>query len=61
MKNETIITDPDYFSYNEKAEKIGKRLRGSFLWMLIGIMFSGISGYALYYLVEAGNPYDLNL
>lgn len=31
MKNETIITDPDYFSYNEKAEEIGKRLRGSFL------------------------------
>lgn len=61
MKNETIITDPDYFSYNEKAEEIGKRLRGSFLWMLIGIMFSGISGYALYYLVEAGNPYALEL
>lgn len=57
MKNETIITDPDYFSYNEKAEEIGKRLRGSFLWMLIGIMFSGISGYALYYLIEAGNSY----
>lgn len=61
MKNETIITDPDYFSYNEKAEEIGKRLRGSFLWMLIGIMFSGISGYALYYLVEAENPYALEL
>lgn len=61
MKNEIIITDPDYFSYNEKAEEIGKRLRGSFLWMLIGIMFSGISGYALYYLVEAENPYALEL
>lgn len=61
MKNETIITDPDYFSYNEKAEEIGKRLRGSFLWMLIGIMFSGISGYALYYLVEAGNPFAVEL
>lgn len=61
MKNETIITDPDYFSYNEKAEEIGKRLRGSFLWMLIGIMFSGISGYALYYLVEAENPYVVEL
>lgn len=61
MKNETIITNPDYFSYNEKAEEIGKRLRGSFLWMLIGIMFSGISGYALYYLVEAENPYALEL
>lgn len=61
MKNETIITDPDYFSYNEKAEEIGKRLRGSFLWMLIGIMFSGISGYALYYLIEAENPYVVEL
>lgn len=61
MKNETIITDPDYFSYNEKAEEIGKRLKGSFLWMLIGIMFSGISGYALYYLVEAGNPFAVEL
>ena len=61
MKNETIITDPDYFSYNEKAEEIGRRLRGSFLWMLIGIMFSGISGYALYYLVEAENPYVVEL
>lgn len=61
MKNETIITDPDYFSYNEKAEEIGKRLRGSFLWMLIGIMFSGISGYAFYYLIEAENPYVVEL
>lgn len=61
MKNETIITDPDYFLYNEKAEEIGKRLRGSFLWMLIGIMFSGISGYALYYLVEAGNTFAVEL
>lgn len=61
MKNETIITNPDYFSYNEKAEEIGKRLRGSFLWMLIGIMFSGISGYALYYLIEAENPYVVEL
>ena len=61
MKNEIIITDPDYFSYNEKAEEIGKRLRGSFLWMLIGIMFSGISGYALYYLVKTKNPYTVEL
>lgn len=61
MKNEILITDPDYFSYNEKAEEIGKRLRGSFLWMLIGIMFSGISGYAIYNLIEAKNLYAAEL
>lgn len=61
MKNETIITDPDYFSYNEKAEEIGKRLRGSFLWMLIGIMFSGISGFGLYHLLEIKNPFAVEL
>lgn len=61
MKNETIITDPDYFSYNEKAEEIGKRLRGSFLWMLIGIMFSGISGFVLYRLLEIKNPFAVEL
>lgn len=61
MKNETIITDPDYFSYNEKAEEIGKRLRGSFLWMLIGIMFSGISGFGLYYFLEIKNPFAVEL
>lgn len=61
MKNETIITDPDYFSYNEKAEEIGKRLRGSFLWMLIGIMFSGISGFGLYHLLEIRNPFAVEL
>ena len=61
MKNETIITDPDYFSYNEKAEEIGKRLRGSFLWMLIGIMFSEISGFGLYHLLEIKNPFAVEL
>lgn len=61
MKNETIITDPDYFSYNEKAEEIGKRLRGSFLWMLIGIMFSGISGFGLYHLLKIKNPFAVEL
>lgn len=61
MNNKIIITDPDYFSYNEKAEEIGKRLRGSFLWMLIGIMFSGISGYAIYNLIEAKNLYAAEL
>ena len=61
MKNEIIITDPDYFSYNEKAEEIGKRLRGSFLWMLIGIMFSGISGFVLYRLLEIKNPFAVEL
>lgn len=61
MKNETIITDHDYFSYNEKAEEIGKRLRGSFLWMLIGIMFSGISGFGLYHLLEIKNPFAVEL
>lgn len=61
MKNEIIITDPDYFSYNEKAEEIGKRLRGSFLWMLIGIMFSGISGFGLYHLLEIKNPFAVEL
>lgn len=61
MKNKIIITDPDYFSYNEKAEEIGKRLRGSFLWMLIGIMFSGISGFGLYHLLEIKNPFAVEL
>ena len=61
MKNKIIITDPDYFSYNEKAEEIGKRLQGSFLWMLVGIMFSGISGFGLYYFLEIKNPFAVEL
>ena len=61
MKNEVIINDSEYLSYAEKEAEIGKRLRGSFLWMLIGIMFSGISGYAIYNLIEAKNLYAAEL
>ena len=57
MKNEIIINDPKCLSYKEQEAEIGKRLRGSFIWMLIGIMLSGISGFVLYYLVEIQNPF----
>lgn len=61
MKNEVIINDPEYFSYDERKTEIGKRLRGSFVWMLIGIMFSGISGFGFYYLLEIENPFAVEL
>ena len=61
MKNEIIINDPKYLSYKEQETEIGKRLRGSFIWMLIGIMLSGISGFVLYYLVEIKNPFAVEL
>lgn len=61
MKNEIIINDPKCLSYKEQEAEIGKRLGGSFIWMLIGIMLSGISGFVLYYLVEIQNPFAVEL
>ena len=61
MKNEIIINDPKCLSYKEQEVEIGKRLRGSFVWMLFGIMLSGISGFVLYYFVEIQNPFAVEL
>lgn len=61
MKNEIIINDPKCLSYKEQEVEIGKRLRGSFVWMLFGIMLSGISGFVLYYFVEIQNPFSVEL
>lgn len=61
MKNEIIINDPKCLSYKEQEAEIGKRLRGNFVWMLFGIILSGISGFALYYLFEIKNPFAVEL
>lgn len=48
------------FSSSENIEKIvAKKLTGSILWMIIGLIISGITGYAIYKGIETQNPYAL--
>lgn len=55
-KNYTI----NNFSSSENIEKIvAKKLTGSILWMIIGLIISGITGYAIYKGIETQNPYAL--
>lgn len=45
---------------SENIEKIvAKKLTGSILWMIIGLIVSGITGYAIYKGIEMQNPYAL--
>lgn len=48
------------FSSSQIIEKtVAKKLTGSILWMIIGLIISGITGYAIYKGIEMQNPYAL--
>ena len=48
------------FSSSEDIEKIvARKLTGSILWMIIGLIISGITGYAIYKGIETQNPFAL--
>lgn len=48
------------FSSSENIEKIvARKLTGSILWMIIGLIISGITGYTIYKGIETQNPYAL--
>lgn len=58
FNEENYITNN--FSSFENIEKIvAKKLTGSILWMIIGLIISGITGYAIYKGIETQNPYAL--
>ena len=48
------------FSSSQNVEKIvAGKLTGSILWMIIGLIISGITGYTIYKGIEIQNPYAL--
>ena len=57
------FNEENYITNNfssENIEKIvAKKLTGSILWMIIGLIISGITGYAIYKGIETQNPYAL--
>ena len=57
------FSEEDYTKNNfstENIEKIvAKKLTGSILWMIIGLIISGITGYVIYKGIEIQNPYAL--
>ena len=56
--NEENYTTNSFSS--ENIEKIvAKKLTGSILWMIIGLIISGTTGYAIYKGIETQNPYAL--
>lgn len=58
FNEENYITNN--FSSSENIEKIvARKLTGSILWMIIGLIISGITGYAIYKGVEMQNPFAL--
>lgn len=58
FNEENYITNN--FSSSENIEKIvARKLTGSILWMIIGLIISGIIGYAIYKGVEMQNPFAL--
>lgn len=58
FNEENYITNN--FSSHENIEKIvAKKLMGSILWMIIGLIISGITGYVIYKGIETQNPYAL--
>ena len=58
FNEENYITNN--FSSSENIEKIvAKKLTGSILWMIIGLIISGITGYVIYKGIEIQNPYAL--
>lgn len=58
FNEENYITNN--FSSSENIEKIvARKLTGSILWMIIGLIISGITGYAIYKGIEMQNPFAL--
>ena len=58
FNKENYITNN--FSSHENIEKIvARKLTGSILWMIIGLIISGITGYVIYKGIETQNPYAL--
>jgi len=47
------------FSTENIEKTVAKKLTGSILWMIIGLIVSGITGYTIYKGIEIRNPYAL--
>ena len=58
FNKENYITNN--YSSHENIEKIvARKLTGSILWMIIGLIISGITGHVIYKGIEIQNPYAL--
>lgn len=57
------FNEENYITNNFSSENIEKivarKLTGSILWMIIGLIISGIAGYSIYKGIEIQNPYAL--